>query len=99
MFFTVKYRLNNSFGLLTFTKLRFWPPKKKTTKPLHKFCNCSSFGPPKAKKIKITRDISLRVSRQRRPSQNWPWGPKLPQVQNLGSGFVVIFLGGPKSQL
>jgi len=33
-------------------------------------------------------------SRQRRPSQNWPWGPKLPQVQNLGGSFVVIFLGG-----
>jgi len=29
------------------------------------------------------------VPRQRRPSQNWPWGPKLPQMQNLGGGFVV----------
>jgi len=34
------------------------------------------------------------VPRQRRPSQNWPWGPKLPHVQNLGGGFVVFFLGG-----
>jgi len=35
------------------------------------------------------------VPRQRRPSQNWPWEPKLPQVQNLGGGFVVFFfLGG-----
>jgi len=33
------------------------------------------------------------VPRQRRPSQNWPWRPKLPQVLNLGGGFVVFFLG------
>jgi len=33
------------------------------------------------------------VPRQRRPSQNWPWGPKLPQVQNLGGGFVIFFSG------
>jgi len=33
------------------------------------------------------------VPRQRRPSQNWPWGPKLPLVQNLGGGFVVFFRG------
>jgi len=25
------------------------------------------------------------VPRQRRPSQNWPWGPKLPPMQNLGT--------------
>jgi len=31
------------------------------------------------------------MPRQRRPSQNWPWGPKLPQMQNLGGGFVVFF--------
>jgi len=34
------------------------------------------------------------VPRQRRPSQNWPWGPKLPHGQNLGGDFVVFFLGG-----
>jgi len=40
------------------------------------------------------------VPRQRRPSQNWPWGPKLPQVQNLGGGSVVfLLLRGQKSQL
>jgi len=39
------------------------------------------------------------VPRQRRPSQNWLWGSKLPQVQNLGGGFLVFFLRGPKSQL
>ena len=33
------------------------------------------------------------MSRQRRPSQNWPWGLKLPHVQNLRDGFV-FFLGG-----
>jgi len=38
------------------------------------------------------------VPRQHRPSQNWPWGPKQPHVQNLGGGFVVFFLGA-KSQL
>ena len=42
----------------------------------------------------MTRGTSLRVPRQRRPSQNWPWGPKLPQLQNLGGGFVIFFLGG-----
>ena len=43
---------------------------------------------------KITRDTSLKVPRQRRPSQYQSWGPKLPHVQNLGGGFVVFFLGG-----
>jgi len=41
--------LNCSFRPLTFTKLRFWPPKKKTTKLPPKFCNCSSFAPPRPK--------------------------------------------------
>jgi len=49
---------------------------------------------PKAKNKKITRDTSLRVPRQRRPSQNWSWGPKLPLIQNLRGGFVVFFLRG-----
>jgi len=53
----------------------------------------------KKKNKKITCDTSLRVSHQRRPSQNWPWGQKLPHVQNLGGGFVVFFLRGSKSQL
>jgi len=48
---------------------------------------------------KITRGTSLRVPRQRRPSQNWYWGSKLPQMQNSGGRFVVFFLRGPKSQL
>jgi len=33
------------------------------------------------------------MPRQRRPSQNWSWGQKLPQMQNLGGGFVTFFLG------
>jgi len=33
------------------------------------------------------------VSRQRRPSQNWSWEPKLSHVQNLRGSFIV-FLGG-----
>ena len=32
------------------------------------------------------------MPRQRRPSQNWQWGPKLPQMQNLEGRFVVFFL-------
>ena len=76
---------------LTFTKFRFLPlKKKKTTKPPPKFYNSSSFG-PQGKKIKeITRGTSLRVPHQRRLSQNSPWGPKLPHVQNLGDDFVVF---------
>ena len=34
------------------------------------------------------------MPRQRRPSQNRHWGPKLSQMQNLGDRFVVFFLGG-----
>jgi len=48
----------------------------------------------KKKNKKKTRGTSLRVPRQRRPSQHQPWGPKLPQVQNLRGCFVVFFLGG-----
>jgi len=40
---------------------------------------------------KITGGTSLRVLRQRKPSQNWLWRPKLPQMQNLGGGFIVFF--------
>jgi len=39
------------------------------------------------------------VSRQRRPSQNWPWGPKLPQGAKLRGQFCSFFISGPKSQL
>jgi len=76
--------------------LRFWPPKKKSYKTDPKFCKVVVLA-PKAKKM-ITRSTSFRVPRQRRSGQNWPWGPKLPQVQNLGGGFVVFFLRKPKSQ-
>ena len=31
-FTLINYRLNCSFSLLTFPKLRFWPPKKKNYK-------------------------------------------------------------------
>jgi len=31
------------------------------------------------------------VPRQRRPSQYQLWGPKLPQLQNLGDCFIVFF--------
>jgi len=31
------------------------------------------------------------VPRQRIPSPNWSWGPKLPQVQNLRDDFVFFF--------
>jgi hypothetical protein len=36
------------------------------------------------------------MPRQRRPSQNWPWGIKMSQVQNLGGDFEVFFLRGAK---
>jgi hypothetical protein len=48
------FRFNSSFRSLTFTMLRFWPHKKKTTKPPSKFCNCSNFG-PQGKKNKIKK--------------------------------------------
>ena len=48
----VFFWLNYSFSPLTFPKLQFWPPKKKTTKPPPNFCNCSSFGPQGQKKFK-----------------------------------------------
>jgi len=79
--------------------LRFWPPKKKNykTAPLS-FATVAVLAPQGQFLIKkkITRGTSLRLPRQRRPSQNWPWGPKLPQMKNLGGGFVVFFLGGLK---
>jgi len=54
--------------------------------------------PQGKKKKKLTRGTSLRVPRQRRPSQYQLWGPKLLQLQNLGGCFIVFFRG-PKSQL
>jgi len=41
------------------------------------------------------------VPRQRRPSQNWPWGPKLSQDAKFRGWFCSFFflLKGPKSQL
>ena len=44
-FHSINIWLNCSFSPLTFSKLRFWPPKKKTTKQPPKFCTCGSFGP------------------------------------------------------
>jgi len=88
------------FRPLTLTKLWFWPPKKKTTKPAPKFCNCSSIGPPRPIfGKKITCGTSLRVPRQHRPSQNWLWWPKLLHMQNLGGGFVVFFLRAKNATL
>jgi len=52
-------------------------------------------APQDKKKIKkITRGTSLRVAHQRRPSQYQPWGPKPPQLQNLGAVLWFFFLGG-----
>jgi len=31
------------------------------------------------------------VPRQRRPSQNWPWSPKLPQGAKLRGRFCSFF--------
>ena len=38
------------------------------------------------------------VPRQRRPSQNWLWGPKVLRGQYMGQ-FCSFFLKGIKSQL
>jgi len=62
----------------------FSPLRKKTTKQPLSFTIVAVLAPQGKKKNKITRGTSLRVPRQRRPSQYQPWGPKLPQVQNLG---------------
>jgi len=82
--------------------LRFWPPKKKTTKRPLSFATVVVFGPQDQFLIKkiiiITRDTTLRVPHQRRPSQNWSWGPKLLQLQNLGDGFVVFFFFGGQNR-
>jgi len=70
------------------------PKKKKLQNSPLSFAIVAVLAPQGQKKIKkITRDTSLRVPRQRRLSQYQPWGPKLPQVQNLGDCFVVFFLG------
>jgi len=75
--------------------LRFWPLKKKLQNGPLSFASVAVLAPPRPKnKKKITRGTSLRVSRQRIPSQNWHWEPKLPQMQNLRGRFVVFFLGG-----
>jgi len=61
-------------------------PKKKLQNSLISFATVAVLA-PQGKKIVIiiTRGTSLRVPRQHRPSQYQPWGPKLPQVQNLGA--------------
>jgi len=52
---------------------------------------------PQGKK-KITRGTSLKVPRQRRPSQYQSWWPKLLQLQNLGDCFVVFFSLGDQNR-
>jgi len=67
-------------------------PKRKIQNSSLSFATVAVLAPQGQKKLKkITRGTSLRVTRQRRPSQYQPWGPKLPQVQNLGGCFVVFF--------
>ena len=92
-FWWVENRLNCSFSPLTFSKFQFWPLKKKKLQnsPLS-FATVAVLAPQSKKKI--TCGTSLRVPRQRRPSQYQFWGPKLLQLQNLGGCFVVFFLGG-----
>jgi len=46
---SISQRLNCSFSPLTFTKVQFWPIRKKTTKRPPKFCICSSFDPQSQK--------------------------------------------------
>jgi len=85
------FRLNCSFSLLTFPKLRFWPLRKKLQNNPLSFATVAVLA-PQGKKIKIKNTWHpLRVPRQRRPSQYQSWGPKLLQLQNLGGCFVVFF--------
>ena len=42
-------------------QLRFWPSKKKTTKPPLKFCNYSSFS-PQGKKKHVASQLGCHVS-------------------------------------
>jgi len=93
----ITFRFNSSFNPLTFLKLRFWPPKKKNYKTAP--CICGSFG-PKANFDSVTLSEMPRVVFLFLFfTKIGPWGPKLLQLQNLGGGFVVFFLRGPKSQL
>jgi len=43
----------------------------------------------------LTRGTSLRVPRQRWPSQQLTGGPKLPKNQNIGGCFVFKLVKGP----
>ena len=52
------------------------PKEKKLQNRLISFATVAVLAPQGQKKKK-TRDTSLRMLRQRRPSQNWLWGPKL----------------------
>jgi len=96
----INKRLNCSFNPLTFTKLWFWSPKKKTTKRHLKFCICGSFGP----QCQFWLCLRWRDSLNEVPRVIFficfcLVGPKLLQMQNLGDRFVFFFLRGSKSQL
>jgi len=58
-----KKKFNSSFRPLTFTKLQFWSPKK-TTKSSPKFCNCSSFGPPRQKNTRGVDRVKIGLGGQ-----------------------------------
>ena len=53
----IKYRLNSSFSPLTFSKLRFWSPKKKTTKPPLSFAPVAVLA-PKANFDSVYTDVA-----------------------------------------
>jgi len=74
----------------------YGPLTNLNTKQPPMFWFFSSFGPPRQKKNKkLTRGTSLRVPRQRWPSQQWTGGPKLPKNQNIGGCFVFKLVRGP----
>ena len=80
----IKYRLNSSFSLLTFPKLRFWPTKKKTTKSPPKFCICGIFGPQCQFWLGLRWRGTLReVARVIFFTKNWPWEAKTATVAKL----------------
>jgi len=87
----IKFRFNSSFSPLTFSKLRFWSFKKKTTKLPSKFCTCSSFDPQGQFWLSLHwRDTLREVPR----FFFLPWGAKTATVAKFRGRFCSFFLGG-----
>jgi len=96
----LKFRFHCSFNPLTLSKLRFWPPKKKTTKQPRKFCTCGSFGPQGWCWLGLRwRGTLSEVPRVFFLFFFLPWEAKTATVAKLRGLFCSFFLSEPKSQL